>query len=582
MTMTASNGQPPGSGSSATTLKPGGCVLSHWLGLALLLVALGAMTLRVPHLAERPMHNDEAVNAIKLQALWEAGTYRYDPQEYHGPVLYYATLPVIWLSGAKDFAHLTEQTLRLVPVLFGAGLILLLWLMADGLGRAGAIFAGILTALSPAMVFYSRYFIHEMLLVFFTMLLLAAGWRYVQTRRMGWAVLGGAAVGFMHATKETFVIPLAAMAGAAVLTIAWTVWRERSSGGSPAALNAGMSQAGSKPGLRPQESETSTVSPALPGWRGHLAGVCNWKHGLAALLVGGLVSVLFFSSLFTNPSGPLQSVRAFSTYLHRAQGGSAHLHPWHFYLERLLWFHQGRGPVWTEAAILVLAVIGFIAALRNGKLAHGHGSLICFLGFYTALLAGAASLIPYKTPWCLLGFWHGTILLAGVGVVVLLHWPKRRWLQAAVSAMLVCAAAHLLWQAWQTSFPLSADARNPYSYSPTSPDILELVEKIQALAKVHPQGEAMPVKVLAPDNDYWPLPWYLRQLTQMDWHDLLPSAPVVLVGAKRPAGLEEKLANTHLMTGIFSLRAHVFFELYVEADLWDRYLATKPRPNPTP
>ena len=31
------------------------------------------------------------------------------------------------------------------------------------------------------------------------------------------------------------------------------------------------------------------------------------------------------------------------------------------------------------------------------------------------------SAIPYKTPWCLLGFLHGMILLAGVGAVVLVR-----------------------------------------------------------------------------------------------------------------------------------------------------------------
>ena len=57
-----------------------------------------ALALRLPRLDERPMHNDEAVNAIKFGQLWERGTYRYDPNEFHGPTLYYGTLPVVWLA----------------------------------------------------------------------------------------------------------------------------------------------------------------------------------------------------------------------------------------------------------------------------------------------------------------------------------------------------------------------------------------------------------------------------------------------------------------------------------------------------
>src|SRR5206468_4093392 len=100
--------------------------------------------------------------------------------------------------------------LRLLTVLFGVGLILLLPLIADGLGRGATFCAAVLTAVSPAMVFYSRYYIHEMLLVFFTLLALCAGWRYIRSRKLGWALLAGAAIGLMQVTKETFIFTLVA------------------------------------------------------------------------------------------------------------------------------------------------------------------------------------------------------------------------------------------------------------------------------------------------------------------------------------------------------------------------------------
>src|SRR5216117_707703 len=141
--------------------------MNRRLGLGLLLAFVAALALRAPRLDSRPMHNDEAVNALKLQALWEHGTYAYDPDEFHGPALHYASLPFLWLSPARDFSQVTETTLRLVPVCFGLALIPLLWWLRDGLGAPATFFAAILTAISPAMVFYSRYFIHEMLLVCF-------------------------------------------------------------------------------------------------------------------------------------------------------------------------------------------------------------------------------------------------------------------------------------------------------------------------------------------------------------------------------------------------------------------------------
>src|SRR5688500_4423544 len=100
--------------------------MSRWLSLiAVLLIAAGALALRLPKLALRPMHNDEAVNTIKFKELLETGRFEYDPHEYHGPTLYYLTVPFVWLSGAKTFAQSTETPYRLVPVVFGVGLVLL-------------------------------------------------------------------------------------------------------------------------------------------------------------------------------------------------------------------------------------------------------------------------------------------------------------------------------------------------------------------------------------------------------------------------------------------------------------------------
>lgn len=158
----------------------------HPLTAILILIAGFALALWPLNLDERPMHNDEAVNGIKFGQLWEHGGYKYDPNEHHGPSLYYATLALSRLTGAPaDFDRFTESRLRLTTVVFGVGLILLLFLVSDGLGRCATIWAALFTAVSPAVVFYSRYYIHEVLLVFFAFLALAAGWRYSRSRRIG-------------------------------------------------------------------------------------------------------------------------------------------------------------------------------------------------------------------------------------------------------------------------------------------------------------------------------------------------------------------------------------------------------------
>ena len=510
---------------------------------AVLLVAAMAFAGWSIRLGERPMHNDEAVNAIKFGRLWTSGAYQYDPNEHHGPSLYYATLAVARLTGPPDFEHLTEARLRFVTLLFGVGLILLLPLVADGLGRNATLWAAGFTAVSPAVAFYSRYYIHEVLLVFFTFLALAAGWRYWRSGRIGWAMAAGAGLGLMHATKETFVITLVAAALALAANGAWSRWIDAS------ASSAGIRRV-------------------------------NLKHLAAGLAVWLVIALGLFSSFFTNAAGPLDSIRSYLPWLQRAEGASPHIHPWNFYLHRLLFFHVAKGPAWSEALILALAIVGTCAGFARKGLGDASAGFVRFLALYTFALTAAYTLIAYKTTWCLLSFWHGMILLAGVGAAVLVHSVRKRFLRLAIGLLLLGGTGHLAWQAWQANTTYAADPRNPYVYGHTSPDLLRLVSQVEALAQAHPQRSQMLVKVIAPDSDYWPLPWYLRNLKQTGWWEEAPAdpyAPVMIVSSKLQAALDEK--KTHVMVGYFQLRPQVFLELYVDLNLWREYLARNP-PKP--
>ena len=165
------------------------------------------------------MHGDEAIHADKFGRLLEERYYKYNVHDYHGPTLNYLTLIPAWLTGAGTLIEVDEITLRIVPVVMGACLILLLLPMIRGLGGAAAVCAAVLTATSPAMVYYSRYYIQEMLLVCFTFAAIVSGYRYARSGNIAWALCTGAMHGLMHATKETCVIQYGAMFLALVLVL---------------------------------------------------------------------------------------------------------------------------------------------------------------------------------------------------------------------------------------------------------------------------------------------------------------------------------------------------------------------------
>lgn len=505
-------------------------------------MTLAALALRLPALSLRPMHQDEAVHAVKFCELWQTGRYTYDPVEFHGPTLNYLTLVPMWLSGARDTGAATEATLRIVPVLAGTALIPLLWLLRDGLGNTAVVIAALLTCVSPAMMYYSRYYIQESLLVCFTLAAIACGWRFLRSERVGWAVACGVAIGLMHATKETWVIAL----GVIVIGLA--------------AVRVGRVGSHVERGFGRPTIGRDRPSPAFA-----------WVLLAAAFVI---TSVAFYSGFFTNWRGLADSVAALTTYVTRAGGDGVHEHPWYYYLKLLALAKLAPGPWWSEAEILVLAAVGIVAAFRPSGAIEQSGAFPRFVAAYTLALTVAYSVIPYKTPWCVLGFLHGMILLAGIGGAWLIQAATASWQRAAVCIGLAVATAQLGWQAYRASFRFASDSRNPYVYAHTSPDAVRLAALIERLSGIHPDGRRMLVRIIGPE--YWPLPWYLRRLERVGYWETVPTeldAPVVVAFAPLAGEVAAGLTADY-ETEIRGLRPHVNLVVFVDRLLWDAYLGT--------
>ncbi len=509
------------------------------------------------------MHGDEAVHAWKINELATTWRYVYDPHEFHGPALYYLTLPVFWLGGLRDWTELGEAGLRIVPALCGAALLPLTLLIRDGLGRAAVAWAVVFAALSPALVFYSRYYIPETLLVLAAFVVLAAGWRYARSRRAVWLILAGAGVGLMHATKETCVLSLAALAAA--LGVESALLRRGSvfprCGGLPASCEGGAE------GL-----------PASNRVRIMQRGALAW-HAAGAGLAGVAVSVTLYSAFFTNPRGPLDSILTYVTYWQRGTGaeGALHHHPWHYYLMMLLFTKYPRGPVWSEGLTVLLAGVGCAAAFARRPV-RGEPSLARLLASYTLALTAIYSAIPYKTPWCLLSFLHGMALMAGFGAAALFDAVRARAVRAALLVVLAGGLVWHGWQSWQAAGPLTGDRRNPYVYAHPLPKIRALAERVEAVAAVHPDGRAALVKVICPDP--WPLPWYLRRMERVGWWEAppeQPDAPILIVALEQVEEVERRLQDAY-QTEYHGLRPGELLALYVQRELWEAYLRSIPGP----
>ncbi len=517
----------------------------------ILAAIIAAIALRLPLLEQRPMHGDEAVHAVKFGDLLEKGLYTYEPNEYHGPTLNYFTLIPAWLSRTYEFKDLSEFTLRIVPVFFGVCLVLLLLLLADGLGRTAAVCAAVLTAVSPAMVFYSRYYIQEMLLVCFTFGAITSGYRYTRNKNITWALLTGVFLGLAHATKETFIIAFDSMLLALVLTLLLQSRRDGSGG------------------------FIKTVRAVKP------------SHFIAVVAAAVVVSALFYSSFLSNPNGIVDSVRTYATYFDRARQNQLHEHPWYYYLKILIYSRYDSGPIWSEALIVFLAVAGFIVAITKKGLSGVNFHLLRFVAFYTLIMTVLYSVIRYKTPWCLLGFLHGMILLAGVGAVAIVRLAPNVLGRAFISLLLVAGGAHLTWQGYLGSYKFYADSRSPYVYAHPTTDVFTIARRVEEIARAHPDGYEMPIQVICPEDDYWPLPWYFRSFPRVGWWNKVDenaaAAPIIIASTSVEVELTNKLyeitppEERQMYLFLFDkpyymwLRPKVKLLGLVRKDLWDRF-----------
>ena len=535
-----------------------------------LLIVLGAAAFRLADLGRRPVHHDEANQALKLGALLEKGEYRYDKSDHHGPSLSYLTLPFTWMSGQNRLGELDESTLRRVPACFGIGAVLLLLLFIPMIGRKASLVSALGLAVSPAMVYFSRFYIQETILLFFLVATAASLWRYLIKPSWGWATALGLSAGMMYATKETAIIAFGAI-GTALLLI--HLAGERGKAGPTKTVEPAEG-----PGTRPGQPSKGESAARAERTRPRI----RWAHLFLAAGSAVLLSLLLFTSFFQNPKGLLDSLLSFKVYFVRAGEGGFHVQPWPYYLKTLAFSRTGSGPLWSEALILLLACAGGIEVFRRKHHGQRNPDFGKFILIYTLVSAAVYSLIPYKTPWNILPFYFGFIMLAGIGAAFLLDSCPRKLFRAALLIFLAAGFLHLGVQAYRGSFSLPADPHNPYVYAQTSPDLLKLVRRVEDIAAFDPDRNEILVKVIASPYETWPLPWYLRRFGRVGyWTDAAAAggpggAAVIITGTDQAASWPGLLSGSYI-SEYYGLRPNVFLVLHIRSDLWEKYLNSRSR-----
>jgi len=477
------------------------------------IVIAAAAGLRLYDLTLKPLHHDEGVNGFFLLGLFREGVYRYNPANYHGPTLYYLSLIICSVNNLLFGGEgPSTRALRILPVLFGIGTVALVFAFQTRLGAIATWSAAGLLALSPGMVYLARDFIHETLLVFFTLWLVKCCLDVWQTRQPRQLMMCAIAAALMAATKETAPISWAAIGGAAVLSFI----------------------------IVPPKRKLTVAE--FGGWK----SIAAW--GVAAAFLFCTCCVLFFSSFFGNfPQGLRDAV---TTYNYWTRTGISQL--------TAPWFTHLRWLLKEEAPLFLLGAAGTIiaAARRDNRFA-------IFAGCWGFALLLVYSALPYKTPWLLLNVLVPLALPAGYALQTLWYaLQKNRKGRLAFAAAVVLVFGSALYQSVQLNFFHYDDDRYSYPFVQTSRQFLRLVDEIERTAKMLPEGQRTSIAVLSPD--YWPLPWYLRDYKNAGYYGkLVPTtASIVIV----PKGQGSSVAATlpgYERRGSYPLRPGVELTMFV-------------------
>lgn len=429
-----------------------------------ILIFILALALRFAFLDLKLLHHDEAVHAWFSYQLLTKGTYAYDPM-YHGPFLYYVTAGMFALLGDSDLVA------RLLPALFGALLIPLVYAIyrLGYLDRKQTLIAALFIAISPNLVYFSRFLRHDIFQLFFTLLILVALLAYLNKGQLRYALIAGLAVGCGMSLKEDMPIFLVILALFALILL----------------------------------------------WKQQLRLPPTWKRDAAAgILVAVGIMVIFYSS-FGNHFEVLATgwIRAFQHWT--AMSGQCRIcGPPYFYILLFLLY---------ELPIFILAIVGVVVFARRhlppspwpfrekrsepvttgalieksrqqleGKLPEGKAAWNrkeLFFGFcilWMLVSMAAYAYIGEKVPWLII---HQLLPMIFVSVYML----NRKKIAFALVGCIFLAVL-----TWHVAF-VPADVNEPIVQVQNSEDLRTVMNLI----------DASDVVVIA-SKDYWPLPWYYR------------------------------------------------------------------------
>lgn len=544
-----------------------------------LIVGLGAF-LRLFLLGIKPPHFDEGINGWFVDQVLRNGFYKYDPTNYHGPLHFYVLLLSQTLFGRNLWA------LRLPVVLVSISSVWLTLKFEPFVGRTVSHLAALAMAVSPGFVFYGRYSIHEVWLLFFTMLFFYGVFGLWKSGTANFLWCAGMGLTGMILSKETYMLHVGCAIIAAGVCYLSTYFFKLDD---------------------PKRARQT------------------WNYVDLAVIAGTGIGLLvtLYSGFFFHWTGVRDLFVAYLPWFKTGREGHGHEKPWYYWL-----------------ALISHYELPALAGLLFCFFSHRFKSLsLRYLAIYGVGTLMAYSIVKYKTPWCIISFiwpflfifgaiaqstpikfkgtsylWFAFVLMAAAGYDVVYrvtsNWPdtwdhfwpyffigggglllvallSRQIANPVGAILIVWSLGHCIWLNY---FRCTTDTE-PYVYVQTYNDVDKFTDPILQLAHSDPRAYQMVGHIIRPSP--YPLPWILDDFGRVGYYekDNMPEkvdGDFLLVAKDKIPTVEAKLHDPYYTVPVtirpYQDPSKAYFSARIFKSFfpgkWPDFTGAKPTPTP--
>ncbi len=517
-------------------------------------IVLVALVMRFVALGDRASHHDESLHALFSYRFSEGKGYQHDPL-MHGPLQFHLIAPVFKLLGASD------MTSRIPAAIFGTVLVAMPLLFRRQLGGPGVVAASLLLAFSPSLLYYTRFARNEAFVACETLLLAIAIWRYREDGRMRWLVALSVAIALQFATKETaflvaavFLLYVNAILTSALVNrrgiegsariawhlalfpVAWLVaatWPVSYSWFGEderprevdlmvvlgtlvlpflaAAFEIPLKLAGIELADRNERIVGGLLVSALIVISGEIGVWWNWKRWAILAGIMYVITILLFTTFFTNPAGFAGAFWTQLDYWLEQQSVQRGGQPFYYYAFMV--------PLYESMALVPAVIGGAILLWRGDRLAR----LLAWWGFGTFVALSAAG---EKMPWLTVHIALPLAILAGYALGRAVETVRRRansrdlpLVVTPVALVMALLFALALRNGAAVAYVHPDTPIEPLIYTQTSPDIPVIASQLEALAEERGGKDQVSIVVDASESMSWPWAWYLRDFKNASYVD---------------------------------------------------------------